>query len=132
MRWFSLRHPACKRYHNIGFFPKLDPTPEQFDPRDFNLFQGFRIPREKAVAGDCTPLLDHIHAVLCAGNRHKGLQISCGSKACALLVSVRHVLLHPPTRKLLASYRKLSNANRSGLRDIMLLTMCGSSHNVIT
>ena len=29
-----LRHPACQRYHDIGFFPKLDPTPEQFDPRD--------------------------------------------------------------------------------------------------
>ena len=56
-----LAHPDSKRYHDIGFFPKLDPTPEQFNPRDYNLFRGFRITRDKAVDGDCTPLLNHIH-----------------------------------------------------------------------
>jgi hypothetical protein len=64
-----LAHPDSKRYHDIGFYPKLDPTPKQFDPRDYNLFRGFRITRDKAVDGDCTPLLNHIHTVLCAGNR---------------------------------------------------------------
>ena len=73
-----LKHPDCKRYHSIGFFPKLDPVPTQFDPRDYNLFKGFRIPRGKAVEGDCTPLLDHILNVLCAGNpEHSEFFLNC-------------------------------------------------------
>eukprot|EP01048_Picozoa_sp_COSAG05_P015664 COSAG05_NODE_1914_length_3840_cov_5.230687_2_plen_709_part_00 len=73
-----LKHPACSRYYAIGFYPKLDPTPDEFPAHDYNLFRGMRIPRDKAVAGDTAALLDHIHNVLCAGNReHSDFFLNC-------------------------------------------------------
>eukprot|EP01047_Picozoa_sp_COSAG01_P002190 COSAG01_NODE_56_length_31088_cov_39.354771_26_plen_248_part_00 len=73
-----LKHSDCERFHHLGFFPSLTPTPEQFDPRDYNLFRGFNIPPESAVKGDCAPLIDHIHEILCAGVReHSDFFLNC-------------------------------------------------------
>ena len=74
-----LKHPVCSRYHAIGFYPKLDPSPLEFPPRYYNLFRGFTIPFSKAVAGgDFSPVLDHIHIVLCDGNReHSEFFLNC-------------------------------------------------------
>jgi hypothetical protein len=38
-----LAHRDCRRYHDIGFFPHLQPTPEQLPPTTYNLFRGFEI-----------------------------------------------------------------------------------------
>jgi hypothetical protein len=63
-----LAHPHCRRYHDIGFYSHLQPTPEQLPPTTYNLFRGFEIPRNKAHAGDVEPLLRHVKDVLCNGD----------------------------------------------------------------
>jgi hypothetical protein len=73
-----LQHTDCSRFHAIGFYPKLNPTPEEFPARDFNLFRGMRIPQEKATDGDCEPLLNHIHEIICCGNEeHSTFFLNC-------------------------------------------------------
>jgi hypothetical protein len=62
-----LTHPECRRFFDIGFFPHVQPTPKQLPPTTYNLFRGFSIPREKALAGDVEPLLRHVRDVLCSG-----------------------------------------------------------------
>ena len=73
-----LQHTDCSRFHAIGFYPKLNPTPEEFPARDFNLFRGMRIPQEKATEGDCEPLINHIHEIICCGNEeHSAFFLNC-------------------------------------------------------
>ena len=74
--WLS--HPDCSRYHAIGFYPKLDPSPDEFSESFYNLFRGFKIPSERAVKGDCTPVLNHIKDIICCGNEeHSTFFLNC-------------------------------------------------------
>ena len=73
-----LAHEKARRYQKIGFYPKLDPTPQELPADTFNLFQGLGIPEDKAELGDVTPLTNHIRDIVCAGNdEHYNYFMNC-------------------------------------------------------
>jgi hypothetical protein len=65
MTWWLTHHKA-RTFDKIVFNPA-----NTHGPRELNLFRGLAIPREEAVAGDITPLLDHIKTIWCKGNQEQ-------------------------------------------------------------